>query len=58
MDHNDRDKDDEQGRRRRPYAPPSVRESAMFETLALGCTEVNPEIDDCNPDLGGVPGAS
>lgn len=57
-DHNDRETRGDERRPRRPYSPPSIVESATFETLALACTQVTPDVDECNPEFGGFPGAS
>lgn len=57
-DQNDLDTCADESRARRPYSPPSVRESANFETLALACTQVSTDVPACNPVFGGQPGTS
>ncbi|MCA9608411.1 MAG: hypothetical protein KC619_22535 [Myxococcales bacterium] len=38
-------------RRRRPYTPPAIEESAVFETLALACIQTVGDIS-CDPSFG------
>ena len=36
-----------QERRRRAYSPPSILETARFETLALSCGKTTPDVALC-----------